>query len=173
MPPIAACSSPRSWSWKCGRPLPGISRNQVLEARRFGEGMEAFDHLPAGVVGTLHPALCRGGPGTRPDLVDAIVGPKSATDLLKQFGSIDQIYARPGEVKSERIRASLLATEAHVRRNQKLIRLPTDLPCAFDLDTLAVRPGDPQQLAPLFERWGFKTMLAQLESAHSLQKELL
>ncbi len=112
------------------------------------------------------------------DAVDNIagvpgVGSKTATDLLKQFGDIDQLYARLGEVKSERIRASLLAAAADVRRNQQLIRLPTDLPCAFDLDRLAVRPGDPQKLAPLFERWGFKTMLAQLESAHALQKELL
>lgn len=112
------------------------------------------------------------------DTVDNIagvpgVGPKTATDLLQQFGSIDQIYARIGEVKSERIRASLLAAESAVRRNQKLIRLPTDLPCAFDLEKLAVRPGDPVKLAPLFERWGFKTMLAQIESAHALQKELL
>ncbi len=112
------------------------------------------------------------------DTVDNIagvsgVGPKTATDLLQQFGSIDQMYARLGEVKSERILANLHAAESAVRRNQKLIRLPTDLPCAFDLEKLAVRPGDPTKLAPLFERWGFKTMLAQLESAHALQKELL
>jgi DNA polymerase-1 len=112
------------------------------------------------------------------DAVDNIagvpgVGPKTATDLLKQFANIDQMYARIGEVKSDRIRANLLEAEADVRRNQNLIRLPTDLPCAFDLDKLAVRPGDPGKLAPLFERWGFKTMLAQLETAHATQEELL
>ena len=112
------------------------------------------------------------------DAVDNIpgvpgVGPKTATDLLKQFGGIDQIYARPGEVKSERIRASLLAAESDVRRNQKLIRLQLDLPCEYDLEELAVRPGDPERIAPLYERWGFKTMLAQLEARHGAQKELL
>ncbi len=112
------------------------------------------------------------------DAVDNIggvpgVGPKTATDLLRQFGSIDQLYGRLGEVKSERIRASLLAAEANVRRNQKLILLQPDLPCEFDLAELAVRSGDPERLAPLYERWGFKTMLAQLEAAHGAQKELL
>ena len=123
------------------------------------------------------------------DAVDNIagvpgVGSKTATELLKQFGSIDQMYAGIAEVKSDRIRANLLAAEAAVRRNQKLIRLPTDLPCAFDLEKLAVRPGDSGKLVPLFERWGFKTMRAQLESpprsapaergvAHATQKELL
>jgi DNA polymerase-1 len=101
------------------------------------------------------------------------VGPKTATDLLKQFGSIDQIYARLGEVKSERIRANLQSAEASVRRNQQLIRLHTGLPCDFNLDELAVRGGDPDRLRPLYQRWGFKTLLAQLEEAHEPQKELL
>lgn len=112
------------------------------------------------------------------DAVDNIsgvpgVGPKTATDLLQQFGSIDQIYARIAEVKSERIRSSLLAAEADVRRNQKLIRLHTDLPCAFDLERLAVQPPDASRLGPLLERWGFRTMLSQLESTQAVQKELL
>lgn len=112
------------------------------------------------------------------DAVDNIggvpgVGPKTATDLLKQFGSIDQLYARLGEVKSERIRANLLAAEANVRRNQKLIQLHTDMPCDFDLAQLTVRSPEPEQLAPLYERWGFKTLRAQLEAARAPQKELL
>jgi DNA polymerase I len=104
------------------------------------------------------------------------VGPKTATDLLKQFGNIDEIYARLGEVKSERIRSNLQAAEANVRRNQKLIRLHTDLPCDFDLDELAVRVADPENLRPLYTRWGFKGMLAQLDAANPAtagQKELL
>ncbi len=112
------------------------------------------------------------------DTVDNIrgvpgVGPKTATDLLLQFGSIDQIYLRLDEVKSERIRTSLRQSEAEVRRNQKLIRLPIDLPCGFDLKQLAVRPANHDQLASLYEQWGFKTMLAQLQGARGLQKELL
>lgn len=112
------------------------------------------------------------------DAVDNIkgvpgIGPKTATELLQQFGSIDAIYTRLSEVKSERIRASLRAAEGDVRRNQKLIQLRTDMPCEFELGKLSVRPADPERLAPLYEKWGFKTMLAQLDLAHGLQKELL
>jgi DNA polymerase-1 len=101
------------------------------------------------------------------------VGPKTATDLLKQFGSIDALYARLNEVKSDRIRANLQSAEASVRRNQKLIRLDPDLPCDFELDKLAVHAPGSEQLGPLFQKWGFKTLRAQLEQQQVTQGDLL
>ena len=62
------------------------------------------------------------------DAVDNIpgvpgVGPKTATDLLRQFGSIQELYRRLAEVRSERLRASLEASAQAVRRNQALVQL--------------------------------------------------
>ena len=86
---------------------------------------------------------------------------------MKQFGSIDELYARLDEVKSERIRTNLKAAESDVRRNQALIRLHTDLPCDFDLGALKVKQPDSERLRPLYAKWGFKTLLAQLDAAPS------
>src|SRR5262245_47396308 len=60
------------------------------------------------------------------DAVDNIpgvpgVGTKTATDLILQFGSIEALYSRLAEVKSERLRANLTAATDIVRRNQRLI----------------------------------------------------
>ncbi|MBU6402715.1 MAG: DNA polymerase I, partial [Verrucomicrobia bacterium] len=79
------------------------------------------------------------------DTVDNIpgvpgVGPKTAADLLQQFGSVSAMFARLNEVKSEKLRASLLAGEALVRRNQQLVRLKDDLPLDCTLADLAARP---------------------------------
>jgi DNA polymerase-1 len=57
------------------------------------------------------------------------VGPKTATDLLKQFGSVEKIFSRLGEVKSERLRVALENAKARVERNQKMVRLRDDLEC--------------------------------------------
>lgn len=92
------------------------------------------------------------------------VGPKTATDLIKQFGSIEAIYARLGEVKSERIRSALASAADVVRRNQQLIRLnPSGLP--VQLDQLALKVCDVERLRVLYAGWGFKGMLAQLGEA--------
>jgi DNA polymerase-1 len=105
------------------------------------------------------------------DTVDNIpgvrgVGPKTATDLLRQFGSVDVLYASLNQVKSDRLRAGLQAAEPQVRRNLELVRLKTDMcPAVFSLEELAVKEVDAEQLRQLYARWGFKKMLATLEES--------
>jgi DNA polymerase-1 len=93
------------------------------------------------------------------------VGPKTAAELLKQFGSVAELYRRLGEVKSEKLRAALAASADDVKRNVELVRLKDDLPCEFSADGLAVRPADAGRLAELFGRWGFRTLLAEVQAA--------
>jgi len=91
------------------------------------------------------------------------VGPKTAADLLKQFGSVEKLFAGLDGVKSEKLRASLRGAEDAVRRNRELVRLRDDLPCEFSPEDLVVKPADAGRLGGLYRRWGFKGMLAALE----------
>ena len=99
------------------------------------------------------------------------VGPKTAAELLNQFGSVPALYQRLDEVKSERLRARLAASADDVRRNVELVRLKDDLPCEFSAEALAIKPADTGRLGELFGHWGFRTMLAELEA--SRQKVLI
>jgi len=103
------------------------------------------------------------------DAVDNIpgvagVGPKTAADLLQQFGSAEALLVRLDEVKSEKLRTALRNSAEVVRRNQKLVRLP-EVACEFLPEQLVIRPIDRQVLRELFGRWGFKGMLAALDEA--------
>jgi DNA polymerase-1 len=100
------------------------------------------------------------------------VGTKTAADLLRQFGSVAEMYRRLDEVKSERIRGALQTAAADVRRNQELVRLKAELPCEFVATELAVRPPDADQLADLYRSWGFRSLLAEIESSRSRQEVL-
>jgi DNA polymerase-1 len=93
------------------------------------------------------------------------VGPKTATDLLRQFGSIDELFRRLPEVGSDRLRENLRASAESVRRNQQLVRLKDETLCEVSLEALTVKPGDEGALRELFSGWGFKTLLSELEQA--------
>jgi DNA polymerase-1 len=111
------------------------------------------------------------------DAVDNIpgvpgVGPKTAADLIAQFGAVENVLARVNEVRSERLRLALQNAAADIRRNLDLVRLP-QLPCDFTPEKLAVGQIDRETLAELFVGWGFKGMLAALQATKEEQTELI
>jgi len=104
------------------------------------------------------------------DAVDNIpgvpgVGPKTAAALLQRFGSVDAIYGHLDEIESARIRMSLAESAADVRRNQKLVRLKSDLAVAPAPDNLVLGSPQPGQLRDLYGRWGFRSLQAAAEAA--------
>ncbi|MBI3876060.1 MAG: DNA polymerase I, partial [Verrucomicrobia bacterium] len=101
------------------------------------------------------------------------VGPKTAADLLRQFHSVEAIYRRLDEVKSDRLRGALAESRAAVLRNQQLVRLREDVAGAFALEEFAFRAPDVDALVALYGRWGFKSLRQELESARAVQGELL
>ena len=101
------------------------------------------------------------------------VGAKTAAGLLKQFGSVAELYGRLDEVKSDKLRAALRGAADAVRRNRELIRLRDDLPCEFSPDALAQKAADAGRLRELYQRWGFKGMLAALEESPREQQAVL
>jgi DNA polymerase-1 len=100
------------------------------------------------------------------------IGPKTATDLLRQFGSIDELFRRLPEVRSERVRANLQASVALVERNQQLVRLKDETACDVTLEVLTVKPGENGALRQLYADWGFKTLLSELEQAQAKAADL-
>ncbi|MEQ2006458.1 MAG: 5'-3' exonuclease H3TH domain-containing protein [Limisphaerales bacterium] len=113
------------------------------------------------------------------DAVDNIpgvpgVGPKTATSLLRQFGSIASLYTRLEEVSSDRVRENLAAAALVVERNRDLIRLRDDAGAPFNLAETAPAAEDTGRLMELFERWGFRSMRQALETrAGPSQGEML
>jgi DNA polymerase-1 len=108
------------------------------------------------------------------DAVDNIpgvpgVGPKTAADLLKQFGSVAALFGRLAEVKSDKLRAALQCSAEAVRRNLKLVQLQ-EVPCEFNPAQLAVKPANREKLGELFRHWGFRGMIEALDRQMSGQQ---
>lgn len=109
------------------------------------------------------------------DAVDNIpgvpgVGPKTATELLLRFGSIDSLLNRLMEVKQDKLRASLLGAGDALRRNQKMIRLQMALSGGPALENLAPGALQVEPLREMYRRWNFRSLLAELGNPGELSQ---
>ena len=89
------------------------------------------------------------------------IGEKTAAELLGQFGSLDVLMARTSEVKSPRIRAALESSQELLRLNKTLMTLNDSLPVTVEWDKFKRVEPDYGQLAALFERFEFKTLMEE------------
>jgi DNA polymerase I len=104
------------------------------------------------------------------DTVDNIpgvpgVGPKTATKLMEQFGSLDGLLAATGQIASERLRTAIEANREVIARNLELVRLRRDLPVKLDLGALKVREPDADRLVSLYDEMEFRSLAEGLRKA--------
>jgi DNA polymerase-1 len=112
------------------------------------------------------------------DAVDNIpgvtgIGPKTAADLLTKYGTLDQIYTNLTGLPSERHRKALTEARTDVFRNRELVRLWSEVAPARELAALQFKVAEKSVLADLFRKWGFKTMLREIEQVPAAAELLL
>jgi DNA polymerase-1 len=90
------------------------------------------------------------------------VGPKTAAALLKKYGSVEVLYSRVSEIKSDSQRSALTGAAEAVKRNQLMIRLREQLPDGPELSGLVPREPKRPALREMYARWGFRSLLAEL-----------
>jgi DNA polymerase-1 len=93
------------------------------------------------------------------------VGEKTAAALLQQFGSIDALYQRLDEVKSEKRRALLAEHEGSARLSKRLATMVLDVPLEEDLVELVARGGyvlPVESVDAVFEKYEFRALRRRL-----------
>ncbi len=96
------------------------------------------------------------------------VGPKTAADLLNQFGTLDGVYEHVAEVKRPKLREALQNNEADARMSQKLVTLASDATIAWDLEKLAYGGADVPTLRALFVDLEFTRLRDLLDQQHGI-----
>jgi len=94
----------------------------------------------------------------------ADVGPVTAVKWLADFGTLDNLVARAGEIggkRGENLRKSL----DWLPRARELLTIKCDVALPVRIEDLAMRPRDTAKLAELSDRLDFKTLKRELEDA--------
>jgi DNA polymerase-1 len=90
------------------------------------------------------------------------VGEKTAAKLVGQFGSLEGIYERLGEVKPDKLRFKLVEAREQVFASRELSRIICDLPISLDLDAAHLSDYDRAEVVRLFREFEFRTLIDRL-----------
>ncbi len=90
------------------------------------------------------------------------IGPVTAAKLLKQFGSIEQIYEHIDQVTPAKLQALLRENEAIARQSKELATIVTQTPVSLNLDDCRLGQYDRHQVAELFRELEFASLLSKL-----------
>ena len=86
------------------------------------------------------------------------IGIKTAALLINEYGDLDSLLERAGEIKQPKRRASLIDNAEQIRLSRQLVQLARDTPIDFTLDDLEVRDPDPETLLGFLAEMEFRTL---------------
>ncbi|MBD5546910.1 MAG: DNA polymerase I [Lachnospiraceae bacterium] len=95
------------------------------------------------------------------------VGEKTATELMIQFGSLDNIYARVDEVKKNSVRESLKNNEELARLSKALATINVNSSIEFSFDEAKVHDFYTEDAYVIFKKLEFKNLLSRFEKGIS------
>jgi len=139
---------------------PGISMLDTMKNRSIGpdEVRERFGVSPERVVDVQ--ALA----GDSIDNVPGVpgIGIKTAAELINEFGDLETLLSRAGEIKQPKRRERLLEFAIQARLSLDLVKLKDDVPLEVAPELLGVREPDARHLLAFLREMEFATLTKRI-----------
>jgi len=140
---------------------PGVSMLDPMKNRTIGpnEVFEKFGVTPDKVVDVQ--ALA----GDPTDNVPGVpgIGIKTAAQLIEEYGDLDTLLARAGEIKQPKRREALTNNADDARVSRELVRLKNDVEVTEPWTGFSTRKPDPATLMAFISEQGFRSLKARAE----------
>lgn len=139
---------------------PGVTLYDPLKNKMMGEEavMEKFGVAPDRVIDVQ--ALA----GDSSDNVPGVpgIGIKTAADLIRTFGSLEDLLAQAGTIKQPKRRQSILENVDKARISYELVKLCDTAPLPAPLSDLGIKDASPIVLADFLRFQGFNSLVARI-----------
>ena len=93
------------------------------------------------------------------------IGPKTAAQLLDQFGDLDTLLARAGEIKQDKRRQTILDNADKARISRELVRLKDDVPGVDPLQDFVLQPPNGPKLISFLKAMEFTSLTRRVAEA--------
>jgi DNA polymerase-1 len=93
------------------------------------------------------------------------IGIKTAALLINEFGSLEELLDRAGEIRQPKRRQTLIEKRAQIEMSKRLVQLDCKTPLDFTLDDLEVRDPDPDTLLGFLARMEFRALTRRIAEA--------
>ncbi len=90
------------------------------------------------------------------------IGPKTASQLINDFGSLEAVLAGTDAIKKPKLKQSLIDHAANARLSRELVRLECNAALPEPLESLLLKGIPPKPLREFLEDMGFKALLARM-----------
>ena len=142
---------------------PGVVMFDAMKSKKLGrdEVLEKFGVPPDKVVDVQSLA------GDSTDNVPGVpgIGVKTAAELINEYGDLDALLARAGEIKQPKRREKLIEFADQARISRDLVRLKEDVPEMIPTDRLGVRDPEPATLLGFLREMEFSTLTRRISEA--------
>jgi DNA polymerase I-like protein with 3'-5' exonuclease and polymerase domains len=148
----------------------GIQDSVVYDTKQVKKRFSGL--LPAQIIDWK---ALRGDPSDNIPGVPGI-GEKIATQLLLDFGSVDNVYKAlenntAKDAIKPRIAKLLLENKEYAAVSKELAAIDTKVPLQFDLEDLAWKGFERKQVEELFLSFGFRSLLSRMKDVLGKNKE--
>jgi len=92
------------------------------------------------------------------------IGIKTAAQLINEYGDLDSLLERAGEIKQPKRRESLIEYADLARISRQLVQLKQDVPLDVPLEELKRRPLDGDRLMAFLKQMEFKRLIARFQT---------
>ena len=162
---------------KAGGRVTIISSDKDL-MQLVGDGVEMFDAMKNRTIDRegvfekfgVYPERVVDVQALAGDSVDNVpgapgIGIKTAALLINEFGSLEELLDRAGEIKQPKRRETLIAKREQIEMSKKLVLLDENTPLGFTIDDLEVRDPDPDKLMTFLAEMEFRTLTKRIAEA--------
>ena len=97
------------------------------------------------------------------------IGVKTAAALINEFGDLDELLSRAGEIKQPKRRQTLLDHAEQIKLSRELVTLDCNTPLTFALEDLEFRAPIPGQLLDFLTKMEFRTLTKRIAQKFELE----